>query len=71
MGFLILCTATYFLCVYISNYAETFFDYTQCMYIASAGLPIYFALTILVVQVEELFEYISRCDIMFNTSKCS
>lgn len=68
-GFLILGTAITFLSVYISSYAETFLEYTQLLYTASTVVLIVLALIILIVQVNEVFGFMNRCDTMLNTSK--
>lgn len=69
MGFLILGTGTYFLSVYIFNYAETFSEFMQSIYIASAGLLVAVELVILILQMNEMFEYINYCNRMLNTGK--
>lgn len=68
--FLLFCSGTAFICVYISNYAETFFEYTQSIYVASIGLLTTFVLAILILKVKQLFEYINRSEDMLNMSKC-
>lgn len=52
--------------VHIFNYAGTFFEYTQSIYSASAELLVFFALTILILQVQKLYECIDCFDSMLN-----
>lgn len=68
-GFLLLSSTLVFICVYILNDAETFFEYTQSIYIASVATLFIFALFILIMVLENVFEFIDRCDCILNTSK--
>lgn len=68
-GFLLLCSGTTFSCVYIFNDAETFSDYTQSVYILSAGIICTVVLIILILKVEKLFDLINRFDSTINMSK--
>lgn len=52
--------------VYIVNYAETFFEYTQGIYIASAGIFVIFSFITLILQAEKLYKCIKRFDSMLN-----
>lgn len=69
LGFLLIISGTISICVYIFNDAKTFFEYTQSICHASIGLLIFFALSILILKVEILFEFIDRCDNILNTGK--
>lgn len=69
MYLLILGSAITFIGVYIFNYAKTSFEYTQSIYLVSAGILVVVALLILIFEAENLFEYINRCEDMLNDSK--
>lgn len=66
MSFLMLGLNITFVCVYIFNEAKTFSQYTQSVYIASAIMLFIFALFILILKVEKLFEHINHCELMLN-----
>lgn len=68
-GFLALSTAVIALCVYIFNDAETFLECMQSIYIASDLFLIVFALIILIIQKDEVFEFIKRCESVLNASR--
>lgn len=68
-GFLALSTAIIALCVYIFNDAETFLECMQSIYIASDLFLIVFALIILIIQKDEVFEFINRCESVLNASR--
>lgn len=55
--------------VYISNDAKTFSEYTQSIYVASAGLLIVFILIVLILKVNELFDLTKRYDSILNMCK--
>lgn len=55
--------------VYIFNDAETFSEYTQTIYGASAAIVLIFALVVLIAKVEKLFEFISQSNRLLNMSK--
>lgn len=67
--FLLLWSATAFMCVHTINYAETFSEYTQTIYMGSAAIIVIFALLILILKVKKLFEFVDRCDSMLNMSE--
>lgn len=58
-----------FLCVFIFNYAENLFEYTQSIFFVLIAALIFFVLLILIIKVKSLFELINRCEEMLNTSK--
>lgn len=64
--FLLLISTLISVSVYIFNYTETFFEYTQSVYVASALVLFILALFILILKVQELFEYINRCQYILN-----
>lgn len=66
---LVIITGVSFVVTYVCNDAETFIDYTQSVFVAAAGSLVLFLLLILILKVKKLFEFISRCDLMLNTSK--
>lgn len=69
MGFLILGSAFISAFAYVFNYADTFFEYTQSIFI---GFVVAFAISILLIpilKVEKLFEMINRFDSISNMSK--
>lgn len=68
-GLSILGTAIIFLCVFIFNYAENLFEYTQSIFFVLIAALIFFVLLILIIKVKSLFELINRCEEMLNTSK--
>lgn len=68
-GFLILGLAIISSSVYITNEAETFFNYTQSVYVVSIAILFSFLLLIQTVKVYQLFEYIDACDRLLNASK--
>lgn len=68
--FLILGTTLTFSSVYIFNYAETFSEYIQSTYIATAVSVYTFALLALILKAGKFFEFIIHCEDMLNTSKC-
>lgn len=69
MSFLLIISGITFVCVYLFTEAKTFFEHTQSICNASIGLLIFFALAILILKVEKLFEFIDRCDSILNTRK--
>lgn len=69
MGFLLLTSNITFLCVFIFNYAETFFEYTQSIYIASVVGLFIFIFLILILKVEKFYEWIDHSDRKLNTSE--
>lgn len=69
MGFLLLGFGNTFTCVFIGNYAKTFSEYTQSTYFLSAEILFIFALIIVILKVENLFEFINCCDCMLNISE--
>lgn len=69
IGFLLLISNITFVCVFIFNDAETFFEYTQSIYIASVVGLFIFIFVILILKVEKFFEWINRSDRMVNTGK--
>lgn len=69
MGFLLFGSATIFTSVYFVNYAETFFEYTQSVYLTCVGILFITELLITILKVDTLFEYMNRCDSIMNMSK--
>lgn len=69
MGSLLIGSGTISLCTHIFNNAESFSAYTQSIYIASAGGINIALLSILIVKVEELFEFMDRCEEILNSSE--
>lgn len=69
MGFLLFGSVTVFTSVYILNYAETFFEYTQSVYLACVAIFFTTELLISILKVDTLFEFMERADCMMNTSK--
>lgn len=70
MTFLLLGLAFTFICVFIFNYAETFSEYTQSTYFATAVFLYIFALSVVILKVEKLFKLIDCCDDVLNMSEC-
>lgn len=66
--FIILGAAITFIAVYIFNYAETFFEYIQSIFMGSTAFLIACVLLILILKVEKLFEFINCCEDMLNLS---
>lgn len=66
---LILGTAITFIAVYVFNYAESFFEYIQSMFMGSTAFLVVSAFTILIFKVENLFDYMDRCEDMLNSCK--
>lgn len=58
-------------CVYIFTDAKTVSEYMQTIYVASAGIFDVFTLLILILKVDQLFEFINRLDNVVNMSKCT
>lgn len=55
--------------VYVVREAKTFAEFTQSIYFISMALLIIFALMIIILKVDKLFELIENFDRMVNTSK--
>lgn len=70
IGFLMLSLTVTALCVYILNYAETLFEYTQSIYVGSAVVLFVLILVILVLKMDKFFECINNCDSQLNKSEC-
>lgn len=68
-GFLVHFLAVTLICVEIFNYAKTFSEYTQSIYIASVDVLFIGSLLILILKVEKLFDLINHCDSFLNTGK--
>lgn len=69
MGFLLLSMGIICVSAQIFTDAETFFEYTQSVYMVSDGFLMISALLILSLKVGKLFEIINCCDSMLNMSK--
>lgn len=69
IGFSILIPYITFLCVFIFNYAETFSEYTQSIYIATAASVFNLALLLLILKKKVLYECINRLNQLINTSE--
>lgn len=67
MGLLILTYSLISINLYAFNYAETFFEYTQCIFMTCVATLITSALLILALKVEKMFEFINLCDTIVNT----
>lgn len=68
-GFLMHGATTYCISMFIVSDAETFIDYTQAIYSCSIVTLIELALLTLILKVEKLFELITGCDDLVNTSE--
>lgn len=68
-GFLLLGSCACFTCVFIISDAETFVKYTQSVYAGSLATLIIFALLIIIIKVEKLFEFFNNCESTLNISK--
>lgn len=71
MGFLLFIGMIAFECVFIFSYADTFYKYMQSIYYVCGSILFIFALVILVLTVDKLFEPIDDCDTIINASKCN
>lgn len=69
LNFAMLGTGITFIIVYTVEYVETFSEYTQCIYIASAAVFVISVLLVLVFKVQTLYKYIDCCETMLNRSK--
>lgn len=58
-----------FVSMYVINYANTFIDYTQSIFLGSAGALVIVILLCIIIKVETLFEFIDRNDNIINISK--
>lgn len=57
-----------FVGVYVVKYAESFVEYTQAIFMASAGCLVSFLLLAMILKVKKLYEFISCLEKMTNTS---
>lgn len=55
--------------IFMYYYAQTFVEYTQCIFMGSAAMLTIFLLTVQIFKVKKLFEFINRCECMLNTRK--
>lgn len=69
MCFLLLGPGITFISVHTFNYAETFFEYTQSVYMTTSGIFITMTLIVLILKVQKIFEFINCCNNFINTSK--
>lgn len=69
MCFLLLGLGITFISVHTFNYAETFFEYTQSVYMTTSGIFITMTLIVLILKVQKIFEFINCCNNFINTSK--
>lgn len=69
MGFSSLMVGIYAVCVYIFNDAKTFVEYTQSIYICSMAILIFAALTITLLNVKKLFNFIEFYDRIAKTGE--
>lgn len=58
-----------FITVYISNYANSFVEYTRAFFLWVVGSGVNFGMSIMIFKGEQLFELISRCDTIVNASE--
>lgn len=68
-GFLLLDSGICITVKFIIYEAKTFAEYTQCIYGCSMGAIIIISLLILILKVKKLFEFVSDCDGLVNTSE--
>lgn len=69
LSLLTLGLATIFELIYIINEAQTFFQYTESIYICSAFILASSYLTILIIHSNEMFQMINAIECTANTSK--
>lgn len=58
-----------FVSMYVIKYANTFIEYTQSIFLGSAGTLVAILLLCIIIKAEKLFEFIDRNEIMINTRK--
>lgn len=58
-----------FICVYTFNNAESFSEYTQSIYMTTAGILVSSTLIVLILKVKNVFEFINHFDSIINTSE--
>lgn len=68
IGFLLLGSSLICNFKYTFYEARTFVEYTQSIYMCSIAALIIFALVIIILKVEKLFEFINGCEKLINTS---
>lgn len=58
-----------FVSMYVIKYANSFIEYTQSIFLGSAGTLVAILLLCIIIKAEKLFEFIDRNEIMINTRK--
>lgn len=71
MGFLLLNIAAIFNLIFTLCYAQTFAEYTQSIYVFSLMNLLIFALLIIILKVDKLFEFFNECADIVNSSESS
>lgn len=66
-GLLTLGVASICQLVYIFNYAKTFAEYTQSVYVCSFLILMFLSIIILISKLITLFEFMNNVDIVINT----
>lgn len=69
MGFVTLCFMNVCIFKYIFDEAQTFFEYTQSIYMGSLAILIMLCLFITILKVKKLAEILSDCENIINTRK--
>lgn len=69
LGFILTSCGITFILVFVSNEANTFWEYTQSAYFFSAAIIATFILTHVVFRTSKIFEFITNFENVINTSE--